>query len=81
MASMTGAFVLSGPLSYPHYLDGQGGYACEQAWGRNGPYGMDGPYGLRLSGLSLFPVLVCSTIMLPVHPINDQRVYRWDKCT
>lgn len=53
MASMTGAFVLSGPLSYPHYLDGQGGYACEQAWGRNGPYGMDGPYGLRLSGLSL----------------------------
>lgn len=58
MASMTGAFVLSGPLSYPYFLD-----------------------GLRLSGLSLFLVLVCSTIMLPVHPINDQRVYRWDKCT
>lgn len=35
MAFMTGAFVLSGPLSYPYYLDGQGGYACEQAWGRN----------------------------------------------
>ena len=32
MAFMTGAFVLSGPLSYPHYLDGQGGYACEQSW-------------------------------------------------
>ena len=31
MAFMTGAFV----LSYPHYLDGQGGYACEQSWGRN----------------------------------------------
>lgn len=58
MAFMTGAFVLSGPLSYPYFLD-----------------------GLRLSGLSLFLVLVCSTIMLPVHPINDQRVYRWDKCT
>ncbi len=58
MASMTGAFVLSGPLSYPYFLD-----------------------GLRLSGLSLFLVLVCSTIMLPVHPINDQRVYRWDKYT
>lgn len=58
MASMTGAFVLSGPLSYPYFLD-----------------------GLRLSGLSLFLVLVCSTIMLPVHPINAQRVYRWDKYT
>ena len=58
MAFMTGAFVLSGPLSYPYFLDGP-----------------------RLSGLSLFRVLVCSTIMLPVHPINDQRVYRWDKYT
>ena len=58
MASMTGAFVLSGPLSYPYFLD-----------------------GLQLSGLSLFRVLVCSTIMLPVHPINDQRGYRWDKYT
>lgn len=35
MAFMTGAFVLSGPLSYPYFLDGQGGYACEQAWERN----------------------------------------------
>ena len=35
MASMTGAFVLSGPLFYPYFLDGQGGYACEQAWERN----------------------------------------------